>query len=231
MKALKNVFKILAIILTFGALALYFFDFAVAAIPSLGKGVGLRGIELAFGGELTVATGAEPITTVLAKSTFYLLTFLLTVFSAALAVFGIKKNGSSVASVVFSLITGIMLTTYVAGGSQYVDTQGLSGVTSIDMTKWAWIAVALVFAGAVFTVLGILAGDKAKVAEEGGKTIPKRVVRFVKDYIGEIKKITWPKVSAATKNTIIVIVISALIGAFVWLLDFGLSHFIDWALK
>ena len=99
------------------------------------------------------------------------------------------------------------------------------------MSMYGWIAVALIFAGAVVTALGILAGDKAKVAEEGGKTIPKRVVRFVKDYIGEIKKITWPKVSAATKNTVIVLVISFVIGIFVWLLDMGLSYFIDWALK
>ena len=229
MKALKNVFKILAIILTFGALALYFFDFAAVGLSTLGKAVGIKGIDLAFGGE--IKANGEVLTAALAKSTFYLLSFLLTIFSAALAIFGIKKNGSSVASVIFSLLTGIMLTTYFAGGSQYVDTQGLRGVISVDMTKWAWIAVALVFAGAVFTVLGILAGDKAKVNEEGGKTLPKRVIRFVKDYIGEIKKITWPKVSAATKNTIVVIVISVVIGAFVWLLDLGLSYFIDWALK
>ena len=47
----------------------------------------------------------------------------------------------------------------------------------------------------------------------------KRVVKFVKDCKGEIKKIVWPTPKATFKNTGVVLVTIIVLGLFVFLLD------------
>ena len=61
--------------------------------------------------------------------------------------------------------------------------------------------------------------------EEGsGKlTIPKRIVKFLKDYKSEFKKIVWPNFRTVMKNTLIVFLMCAAVGLFIWLIDFGLD--------
>ena len=39
----------------------------------------------------------------------------------------------------------------------------------------------------------------------------------------EIKKIVWPGLREVIKNTVVVLVISLMVGAFIWLVDWGLG--------
>ncbi|MBE6809508.1 MAG: preprotein translocase subunit SecE [Ruminococcaceae bacterium] len=59
------------------------------------------------------------------------------------------------------------------------------------------------------------------------RTIAKRVIGFLKDYKSEIKKIVWPGLNDVVKNTLIVLVMCLIIGAFIWLLDLGLGKLIE----
>ena len=71
------------------------------------------------------------------------------------------------------------------------------------------------------------AAEKAKTAkpekEAKKKGSGKKVGRFIKDFRGEIKKISWPDFKTVMKNTLIVLATVVVIGAFIWILDFGLT--------
>ena len=52
----------------------------------------------------------------------------------------------------------------------------------------------------------------------------KRIVKFVRDCKGEMKKIVWPTPKATFKNTGVVLVTIAALGLFVFLLDTGFMN-------
>ena len=56
------------------------------------------------------------------------------------------------------------------------------------------------------------------------------ISRFFKNMIGEIKKITWPNKPTVIKNTILVIALVLVVGAFIWIADFALSNIVGWIL-
>ena len=70
--------------------------------------------------------------------------------------------------------------------------------------------------------------DKTEVKEARKKEgLGKRIVRFFKDYKGELKKITWPTPKQTAKNTGIVLLAMIVIGLFVILLDIAFSKIIE----
>ena len=71
-----------------------------------------------------------------------------------------------------------------------------------------------------------------KLATGKKPTIMKRLIKFFRDYKSEVKKIVWPSFKDVVKNTVIVLIMCAVVGAFIWLLDFGLAKLLDviWAL-
>lgn len=54
-----------------------------------------------------------------------------------------------------------------------------------------------------------------------------RIGKFFREIKSEIKKITWPAPKVVTKNTIVVLVAIAIIGVFVFALDFGLNRLLS----
>ena len=69
--------------------------------------------------------------------------------------------------------------------------------------------------------------DKSEVKEVRKKeNLWKRFVKFLKDYKGEFKKITWPTPKQTAKNTGIVIASMVVVGLFVVLLDTAFSQII-----
>jgi preprotein translocase subunit SecE len=54
-----------------------------------------------------------------------------------------------------------------------------------------------------------------------------RVIGFLRDYKSEAKKIVWPGIKMVLKNTLIVIIMCLLVGALIWLLDFGLAKLLE----
>ena len=53
-----------------------------------------------------------------------------------------------------------------------------------------------------------------------------RIKKFFKSLKTEFKKIVWPNRSQLVKQTIAVLLISLLLGAFIWLIDFGAKSLI-----
>lgn len=62
---------------------------------------------------------------------------------------------------------------------------------------------------------------KAKAPKEKKKDKkPNRVLRWLKDLKGELKKVTWPSAKDTIKNMGIVIVCVIIVGVFIWAFDF-----------
>ena len=74
--------------------------------------------------------------------------------------------------------------------------------------------------------------SKKKSAKNDGKPnvlvrAAKAVAKFFKDLKGENKKIVWPSAKTVLKNTGIVLAVVLIVGAAIWLVDFGLSEGIN----
>ena len=59
----------------------------------------------------------------------------------------------------------------------------------------------------------------------------KAIKKFCKDLKGETKKIVWPGLKDVAKNTLIVLVLCLIIGAVIWLWDFGIGKLLQWLLS
>lgn len=57
------------------------------------------------------------------------------------------------------------------------------------------------------------------------------IAKYCRSLIAEIKAIVWPSVKQTTNNTLIVIIMVAIVGAFVAVLDVIYSQGIGWLVK
>lgn len=64
---------------------------------------------------------------------------------------------------------------------------------------------------------------KAKASKKKDAKKPNRVLRWLKDLKGELKKVTWPSAKDVVKNVGIVIVCVLIVGACIWVFD-ALAH-------
>lgn len=96
-----------------------------------------------------------------------------------------------------------------------------------------YLLFAFVLGTLVLTAVAVLVADLVEVKESNGKkkTIFARIVTFIREYKSEITKITWPGVSTVAKNTLVVFVVCAIIGVFIFLLDFGLGWLLETVLS
>ena len=67
----------------------------------------------------------------------------------------------------------------------------------------------------------------AKKKENPFKAIGAKIKKFFKDFKGEWKKVTWPSGKTVLNQSIVVIVIVAIVGVAVLGVDTGLSAIID----
>ena len=77
-------------------------------------------------------------------------------------------------------------------------------------------------------------GKKASAKKDSSKKKPgpiKSVGKFVREYKSELKKISWPTAKDTTRNAAITLAAIAVVGVFIWVLDFGLSEIRDFGLK
>lgn len=56
-------------------------------------------------------------------------------------------------------------------------------------------------------------------------------VKYVRETVAELKLVSWPTRETTTRLTIIVIVISALVGAYIGLLDYLLTNILKFIIK
>ena len=67
----------------------------------------------------------------------------------------------------------------------------------------------------------------AKKKGNGLKNVGAKIKKFFKDFRGEWKKVTWPSGQTVLKNSLVVIVIVAIMGIAIFAVDTGLSSIID----
>ena len=218
MKTLKSVFSVLTVVLAVAALVLFFFPFGEITLAD-GTVVERVGAEFAFGSDYN---GSE-----VAQSSEVLFCGLLTVFTVLFSALSLKFKGTRWATLGFSIVAAVyMLVMGLSSPSSYLDTRGLGAVVTV---AYANVAPLLISAALFLTFASgaayLLIADKIAVMESEEPKLPilKRIVKFFKDYKGEIKKIVWPGPKAVVKNTVIVLIMCGLCGLFIWLVDFGLS--------
>ncbi len=212
MKAISKACQFLAIILAVATLALFFVVPFVTVVTADGS-QSFVGAELAFGG------GA------LYKSTKIMFCFFLTIIAGVLSAATLSKAGwAKFAAPVVALGDAVfLLVIALSSAGRFVDYRPLS-ISGIEYT-WAPLAVSLVMFGAfVISATYLFINDLIEVREGKRKyTLIQRFILLLRDYKSEIKKIVWPGIREVVKNTIVVLVISLLVGAFIWLIDWGLG--------
>jgi len=56
---------------------------------------------------------------------------------------------------------------------------------------------------------------------------PNAISRFVRETVGELRKVSWPSRQEATNLTAIVLVVMVLMSLFLWLVDLGGTALLD----
>ena len=222
-KVCNKTTQILMIVASVAALVLFFLTFAT--VSSNGQELSLAGSQLAWRGEVELNDTAVK----LARSTDIWFCFILTVIGVLLSALTFKNKGMRYAAPAVTLAAGIyMLVISCSKPTAFVDIRPLDSVYSWGSIKYGFAVWGVTIALLVSAILGIahlLLDDYIIVKSSKGSkyTIPKRFVRFVKDYKSEVKKIVWPAGKTVFKNTLIVLTICLILGAFIWLVDFGLG--------
>lgn len=224
MKTVNKICQILAIVFGLGSVILFFTNFAT--ITTGGTDVSLVGAQLAFGSKIEVAGNEYDM----ARSAQILFCFWLTVIGTVISAFSFKSKGLRYTAPGFGIVSAVyMLVMFLSSEGKFVDYRPLPNVTNIAYEPLFLVAVIALFAFTVSATAYLLIDDYLEVlASKGSKlTIPKRIVRYFKDYKSEIKKIVWPGWKDVAKNTFIVLAICLIIGAFIWVVDFGLAKLLE----
>ena len=224
MKTVNKICQILAIVFGLGSVILFFTNFAT--ITTGGTDVSLVGAQLAFGSKIEVAGNEYDM----ARSAQILFCFWLTVIGTVISAFSFKSKGLRYTAPGFGIVSAVyMLVMYLSSEGKFVDYRPLPDVTKIAYEPLFLVAVIALFAFTVSAAAYLLIDDYLEVlASKGAKlTIPKRIVRYFKDYKSEVKKIVWPGWKDVAKNTFIVLAICLIIGAFIWVVDFGLAKLLE----
>ena len=217
MKTVNRVLQVLAIASGLAALVMFFLNFA--NITSAGTDVAASGAALAFGGKVA---GVK-----MAKSAKILFCLILTAVGFAMSAFSFKSKKLRYAAPAVGLVDAIfMLVVALSAEGKFVDYRTLPAVSNVVYSPFVLIAAILLFCFVAFGIAYLLVDDSIEVAASKGEklTIPKRVVRFFRDYKSEVKKIVWPGLRDVVKNTLIVFAICLIIGALIWLFDWGLGE-------
>ena len=221
MKAVNKICQILAVLFSLGSLVLFFTKFAT--ITNAAGSEALAGTVLAFGSKIEFA-GVEYD---MAKSADILFCFLLNAVGFVMSIFSFKSKSLRYTAPAIGLISGVyMLVIALSDPWKFIDKRPIEGVTEITYESAVLFAAIALLLFAVASAAYLFIDDYIEVkASKGAKrTIMQRVIGFLRDYKSEVKKIVWPGINMVLKNTLIVLVMCLLIGALIWLLDFGLAQ-------
>lgn len=227
MKTVNRICQILSVIFAAVSLVLFFTNFAT--ITTSAGSVDAVGAALGFGSKLTIADVEYDM----ARSADILFCFWLTVIGLLLSVFSFKSKKVRYFAPAFGLGTGIyMLVIALSDAAKFVDARPLTTKVAPVGIEYAGSVLLTAIALLLFAVAAaayLLIDDYIEVMQSKGakRTIAQRVIGFLKDYKSEIKKIVWPGVKDVAKNTLIVLVMCLIVGAFIWLLDLGIGKLID----
>lgn len=222
-KGLATFFKALVCVFSVALITLFFFDFV-----KVGAHYSLTGFESAFGSTQTV----DKVDLHTYKSAWYILAFLLSATTLVFGAVNFKVKGAKYATFGFSIASFVNMCVLYFGFPSKFDYRPFG--TTKGLTTLLPFLLALIAAGVVMVLatVSMLVSDYAEVAVSKGTkiTIPKRIKRFFKDYKRELKSIVWPSRSTVLKNFVVVIIMCALVGAYIWLLDFGLAELLKFVI-
>ena len=224
MKAINKICQILAIVFGIGALVLFFVPFAT--VTAEGSDVTLVGAQLGFGGKATLNETVYDM----AKSADILFCFLTTVIAALMSVLSFKSKMIRYATPFVSLTSAIyMLVIALSSAWSFVDTRPLPDVTKIVYSDFVLILAIALFVFSAFAIAYLFIDDYLEVLASKGskKTICKRIGLFLRDNKSEVKKIVWPSIRDVVKNTVIVLIMCAVVGILIWAVDFGLGQLLE----
>lgn len=224
MKVLNIVCRIASAVLGIAAFILFFGNFA--DIVSSDGVISLAGSQLAF---RDTVEGASGTSYTMARSTDIFFCMILAAVGAILSACSFKSKRCRIAAPLVNLVPGIyMLVIALSPAAMFVDKRPLPAVRVTTYGPFVYYTAAALLLCAVVGIAAILINDRLEVlASNGAKlSIPAKVVRFFREYKSEAKKISWPNFRTVVKNTLIVLIVCAVFGAGVWLLDFGLGNLI-----
>ena len=226
MKAVNKILRVLVMVFGLASVVLFFTKFATIAMGDVSKD--FVGAQLGFGSEVTI-DGAKYD---MAKSADILLCFWLTAAAFLMSVFSFKSKKLRYAVPAIAIIDAVyMFVIALSNPVKFVDVRPLNyaDITGITYAPFVLILAIALVVFAILAVAYLLLDDYLEVlASKGEKlTIPKRIVRFFRDYKSEVKKIVWPGIKDVMKNTVIVLVMCLLVGALIWIVDFGLGELLS----
>lgn len=219
MKALNKISQILAIVFGLGSLVLFFFGFA--KVVTNAETLNIVGAQFAFGGKVGKAD--------LAISSDLLFCFILTALGLVMSIFSFKAKALRYTAPVTALIPAVyMLVVALSDPFKFLDLRPLANISKVTYTPFVLVTAIALFVFAAFAAAYLFIDDYLEVqASKGAKaTILRRVIQFFRDYKSEVKKIVWPGFKDVAKNTLIVIIMCLIVGALIWLEDFGLGKLI-----
>ena len=222
MKAINKVCQILALLTGIAALILFFTDFANIVSADVGA-FSASGAQLAFASKID-SVGID-----MHRSSKLLFCFCVTILTIVFSAASFKSKGAKYATPVSGLVVAIfMLVVTLSYPRKFVDVDAVPNVTAITYTSAVLITTILLFATVILSAAHLFINDYIECAGDKNKlTIPKKVIRFLRDYKSETKKIVWPGIKDVAKNTVIVLIMCAIVGAFIWLLDWGLAELLS----
>ena len=227
MKTVNKICQILAVV--FGLVSVILFFTKFATITTNSGDVSVVGAALGFGGKVEVAGNEYAM----AKSADILFCFILSVIGLLMSAFSFKSKGLRYAAPAFGLGAAIyMLVIALSNPWLFVDARPINvlfGASNIEYTSSVILTAIALFLFAAAAIAYLLIDDYIEVAQSKGakRTILKRIVAFFKDYKSEVKKIVWPGMNDVLRNTLIVLIMCLIVGAFIWLLDFGLGSLLE----
>ncbi len=223
MKTLNRILQVLAIVFAVGSVVLFFTPFA--NVVTNGQTVSLIASEMAFGAKKTVGDAVFD----LARSSHILFVFWLTVIGAVLSAVAFKSKGFRYGSSAFALISAVYAWVIaLSKDGRFFDTRPLESVTSRTNTVFVLLLAIALLLSAVCAIAYLLVDDYIEAkASKDKKTICQKIVLFFRDNKSELKKIVWPSFREVIKNTITVLVMCLVIGALIWVIDFGLGQLLN----
>lgn len=227
MKTVNRICQILSVIFAAVSLVLFFTNFAT--LTTSAGSVEAVGAALGFGSKLTIAD----VDYDMARSADILFCFWLTVIGLVLSAFSFKSKKVRYFAPAVGLGTGIyMLVIALSDAAKFVDARPLTTAVApvgIEYTGSVLLTALALLLFAVAAAAYLLIDDYIEVMQSKGtkRTIAQRVIGFLKDYKSEVKKIVWPGIKDVAKNTLIVLIMCLIVGAFIWLLDLGLGNLIE----
>ena len=219
MKAVNKILSVLVMVLGLASVVLFFTKFATIAFAG-GTASGV-GAQFAFGSKIKVGETVYNM----ARSSHILFCFWLTVLGFVLSIFSYKSKKVRYVVPAVALIDAVYMFV-IKFGSNFIDIRPLTNVTKITEAKSMLILPIVLAVMAVVSFAYLLLDDYLEVlASKGEKlTLFKRISRFFRDYKSEVKKIVWPTFKDVLKNTVIVLIMCLLVGALIWVIDFGLGE-------